>query len=166
MALGFGERKGQRQCNEAKYLILLRHADKPVMRRIGAPHLARPAQQLADPYIALLSSDAAELADGGIEPPTCCTDPRLGAVIFTDITGELAEAVITDRYYPGVSAVGTTLVWGAWRKPSHAELVEIWPSRRAPDTPELARGWWQATLEEAGLGRAGPSIIWVTPRKW
>jgi hypothetical protein len=78
---------------------------------------------------------------------------RLGAVIFTDITGELAEAVITDRYYPGVSAIGTTLVWGTWRKPSHAELVEIWPSRRAPDTLELARGWWQATLEEARQSR-------------
>ena len=73
---------------------------------------------------------------------------RLGAVIFTDITGELAEEVIIDRHYPSVSKIGTTLVWGNWRKPSHAVLVKTWPSRWQPDEPDLARGWWQATLEE------------------
>ncbi len=70
-----------------------------------------------------------------------------GAVIFTEVTGELAEEAITNRYYPDVSAVDVTLVWASWRKPTHAELVKAWPSRRHPGAPELARGWWQPTLE-------------------
>ena len=57
-------------------LILLRHTDKPVMRRIGAPHLSGPAKQLADPHVALLSGDAAELACRRIE-----TQQRTGTEI-------------------------------------------------------------------------------------
>jgi hypothetical protein len=57
------------------------------MRRVGAPHLARPAQQLTDPNVAFLSGDAAELAPGRIE-----TQQRTGTeiahphkVVLTDI---------------------------------------------------------------------------------
>jgi hypothetical protein len=71
-----------------------------------------------------------------------------GAIIFTDVTGELAEEVIAGRYYPQVSNGGATLVWGHWRKPSHVELVKTWPARWQPSAPELARGWWHATLKE------------------
>ena len=71
-----------------------------------------------------------------------------GAVIFTEATGELAEEAVTRRHYPGVSAADAALVWAHWRKPTHDELVKAWPSRRPPGTPDLARGWWQPTLEE------------------
>ena len=47
-----------------------------------------------------------------------------GVVIRILRRQELAEEVITDRYYPGVSAVGTTLVWGPWRTPSPPALVQ------------------------------------------
>src|ERR1700682_4441568 len=62
-----GERNGECQYSEATRLVLLGHADKSVMRRVGAPHLARSAQQLTDPNVAVLSGDAAELAPGRIE---------------------------------------------------------------------------------------------------
>src|SRR4051812_41740398 len=41
--------------------VPLGHPDKPIVRRVGAPYLGRPAQQLADPDIGLLAGDAAEL---------------------------------------------------------------------------------------------------------
>ena len=55
----------------AALLVLLGHANKSVMRRVGAPHLARPAQQLTDPNVAVLPGDAAELAPGRIEAQQC-----------------------------------------------------------------------------------------------
>jgi hypothetical protein len=58
------------------HLILLDHADEPVMCRIGAPHFARSTQQLADPDIAPLSGNTAELARGRIK-----TQQRPGAEI-------------------------------------------------------------------------------------
>ncbi len=76
-----------------------------------------------------------------------------GAVIFADIAGELVEDAILKRYYPDVSAAGVTLVWAAWRKPVHTELVEAWPARWPPDPQDLARGWWQPTLEELRVER-------------
>ena len=76
-----------------------------------------------------------------------------GALIFTDITGELVEDAIARRYYPDVSAVDVTLVWAAWRKPTHAELVKAWPARWPADLLALGRGWWQPTLEELRLER-------------
>jgi hypothetical protein len=71
-----------------------------------------------------------------------------GAVHFTDVTGEVAEEDIAQRFYPGVGAGMGTLVWGLWRKPSHAELVAAWSAHWPPSERELARGWWVPTLEE------------------
>jgi hypothetical protein len=76
-----------------------------------------------------------------------------GAVIFTRVTGELVEDAIARRYYPDVSAAGVTLVWATWRKPIHAELVKAWPARGPAGTQDLARGWWQPTLEELRVER-------------
>jgi hypothetical protein len=77
-----------------------------------------------------------------------------GAVIFTDITGELVEEAIANRYYAGVAGADTTLVWASWCKPSHTELVETWPSRRQTGASDVARGWWQPTIEELRAERS------------
>ena len=71
-----------------------------------------------------------------------------GAAIFTDITGELAEATIRDEYYPGVGADHDDMIWADWRRPTLAELVQTWPAKQPPSDSEVARGWWQPTLQE------------------
>lgn len=71
-----------------------------------------------------------------------------GAVIFTDITGELVEADIRARFYPDVAPAEPALIWGEWRKPTLAELVETWPAKQPLSDDERARGWWRATLDE------------------
>ena len=71
-----------------------------------------------------------------------------GAVIFTDITGELVEADIRQRFYPDVAPHEPQLIWGEWRRPTLSELVETWPARRLPADDERTRGWWRPTLDE------------------
>lgn len=73
---------------------------------------------------------------------------HLGPVMFTMVTGELAEPGLASRFYPRVTAEPGTLIWAAWRRPDHAELVQAWPARTPPGPSDLARGWWQPTLEE------------------
>jgi hypothetical protein len=70
-----------------------------------------------------------------------------GCVVFEAVTGELVEPMIAARFYPGVAAAPAALIWAAWRKPSHAELVRAWPARTLPSPSDLARGWWRPTIE-------------------
>jgi hypothetical protein len=70
-----------------------------------------------------------------------------GPVVFEAVTGELVEPMIAARFYPGVTAGSAALIWAAWRRPSHAELVRTWPARTTPSPSDLARGWWQPTIE-------------------
>jgi hypothetical protein len=76
-----------------------------------------------------------------------------GAVMFTDITGELVDDALSKRFYPDVSPAGVTLLWASWRKPTHEELVKAWPARWSPDTRDRARGGWQPTIEELRIER-------------
>ena len=69
-----------------------------------------------------------------------------GCVVFAAVTGELAEPVVAARFYPGVTAAPAALIWAAWRRPSHAELVKAWPARATPAPADLARGWWRPTI--------------------
>jgi hypothetical protein len=55
--------------------------------------------------------------------------------------------MIVARFYPGVIAVSAALIWARWRRPSHAELVQAWPSRAPPSRADLARGWWQPEIQ-------------------
>lgn len=71
-----------------------------------------------------------------------------GAVIFTEITGELAEADIRARFYPDVAPQEPHLIWGEWRKPTLSELISAWPARQAATDDERTRGWWRPTLDE------------------
>ncbi|TCI00713.1 hypothetical protein EJV46_01200 [Roseococcus sp. SYP-B2431] len=73
---------------------------------------------------------------------------HIGGVMFTMVTGELVEPDVSTRFYPGVLVEAATLVWAAWRRPSHSELIQAWPARSPPSATDLARGWWQPTIEE------------------
>jgi hypothetical protein len=70
-----------------------------------------------------------------------------GCVMFEAVTGELVEPMMAARFYPGVVAGPATLIWATWRRPTHAELVRAWPARTTPGPADLARGWWQPTIE-------------------
>ncbi|SDB75008.1 hypothetical protein SAMN02927895_05712 [Belnapia rosea] len=70
-----------------------------------------------------------------------------GPVMFEAITGELLEPEIAGRFYPDVTAGPAPLIWAAWRRPTHAELVQAWPARTAPGPADLARGWWTPTID-------------------
>ena len=70
-----------------------------------------------------------------------------GCVVFGAVTGELAEPAVAARLYRGVTAGPAALVWAAWRRPNHAELVGVWPARTPPGRPDLARGWWRPAIE-------------------
>jgi hypothetical protein len=69
-----------------------------------------------------------------------------GPMVFEAVTGELVEPEIADRFYPGVAAGPAALIWAAWRRPTHAELVQAWPARTTPGPAELARGWWTPAI--------------------
>ena len=72
---------------------------------------------------------------------------HVGCVVFEAITGELVESRIAARFYPGVTAGAATLIWASRRRPTLDELVRAWPARMVPCPAELARGWWQPTIE-------------------
>jgi hypothetical protein len=72
----------------------------------------------------------------------------VGAVIFTEVTGEIVEEDIARRHYPDGSSPAGPLVWSTWRRPTHEELMAAWPSRSPPDNPDRASGWWAPTLDE------------------
>ena len=70
-----------------------------------------------------------------------------GPVVFEAVTGELVEPMTAARFYLGVTTGPAPLIWAGWRRPTHDELVQTWPARAAPGPAELARGWWQPTIE-------------------
>jgi len=70
-----------------------------------------------------------------------------GPMVFEAVTGEIVEPEIADRFYPGVAAGPAALIWAAWRRPTHAELVQAWPARTTPGPAELARGWWTPAID-------------------
>ena len=72
----------------------------------------------------------------------------LGAVVFTDVTGEIVDDDIARRHYPHVSSKVGPLVWSVWRVPTHDELVAAWPARTPPADLDRARGWWTPTRNE------------------
>lgn len=71
-----------------------------------------------------------------------------GAMVFTDVTGELVDSESAGDRYPWVSDFGGDFIWASWRRPTLEELVHTWPARQPAGEAEIARGWWQPTLEE------------------
>jgi hypothetical protein len=76
-----------------------------------------------------------------------------GAVIFTEVTGELADSDTAARFYPEISQACLSLVWKTWRKPTLKELIKAWPARRQPDLRHRPRGRWQPSIDELRAGR-------------
>ncbi|MHC2017735.1 hypothetical protein [Methylobacterium sp. CM6247] len=72
---------------------------------------------------------------------------QAGCVILEAVTGEVVENSVATRFYQGVSAGAGALIWATRRRPTHQELVRTWPAREGPGQAELARGWWQPTIE-------------------
>ena len=70
-----------------------------------------------------------------------------GCVVFESLTGEVVEPALAARFYPGVASGTRALIWASWRRPTHDELVRAWPARAMPEASDLARGWWQPTLD-------------------
>lgn len=123
----------------------------------GAARRAEPEERrrAASPEDRTRRDEAAELRRKRYPVPEDAVPPlgrvlmtHLGCVMFTTVTGELVEPRIASRFYPRITAEPAALIWAAWRRPSHAELVQAWPARTPPASPDLARGWWQPTLEE------------------
>ncbi|WP_426955466.1 hypothetical protein [Muricoccus radiodurans] len=85
--------------------------------------------------------------DDALPPLDRAVMTHAGPMVFEAITGEVAEPAVTSRFYPQVASGLGTLIWAAWRRPSHAELVQTWPARMPPGPADLARGWWQPPIE-------------------
>jgi hypothetical protein len=88
------------------------------------------------------------LPDDPLPPLDRVVMTTAGAVIFTEITGELADSDTAARFYPEISQACLSLVWETWRKPTLKELVKAWPARRQPDLRDRACGWWQLSIDE------------------
>jgi hypothetical protein len=112
-----------------------------------------PEQQAAAAQVSERRQHRYPVPGGALPPLERVVMTHQGAVIFTDITGELVEDAISKRHYPDVSAAGFPLVWATWRKPAYTELVKAWPARWPADRQDLARGWWQPTLEQLRVER-------------
>ena len=128
-------------------------ADPPAELLQAQPE-ARDLGRKASPEHGHRRSEAAERRRNRYPVPEDALPPldrvlmtHAGCVVFEAVTGELAEPIIAARFYPGVAAGPAALVWAAWRRPSHAELVKAWPARTTPGPADLARGWWRPTIE-------------------
>jgi len=71
-----------------------------------------------------------------------------GALVFTEVTGELVDEESLHQHYLWSAGATGDFVWASWRRPGHDELVRTWPARQPASGAELARGWWQPTVEE------------------
>lgn len=70
-----------------------------------------------------------------------------GLLLILEVTGEIVPDETAQRHY-GWSSAQQDLIWAIWRRPSFDELVRTWPAKRPAIPSDLARGWWQPTLEE------------------
>lgn len=82
-----------------------------------------------------------------LPPPGRPVMTAIGIVVVTGSDGELADRTAISKSYPHTKA-DDGHIWVLWRSPSLEELVRTWPARRQPDEGELARGWWQPTLDD------------------
>ena len=124
--------------------------------RLAEPEARRKRQEsrTASPEDGEKQAEAAErrrhrypVPDDALPPLDRVLMTHAGPVVFEAITGELVNPALATRFYPGVAPGRATPVWAAWRRPSHAELVGAWPARTPPGPCDLARGWWQPTIE-------------------
>ncbi|WP_419694823.1 hypothetical protein ACN2CC_31860 [Mesorhizobium muleiense] len=84
---------------------------------------------------------------------------QYGVVVFTDVSGEVAEPSVLTAFYPHAMRADFDLVWGTWRSATLTELIRTWPARREAGEMEHSRGWWQPTLAELRVARRNARII-------
>jgi hypothetical protein len=114
----------------------------------------REASRRASPEHADRLAEAAErrrnrypVPEDALPPLERVLQSHVGCAVFEAVTGEVVEPSVAARFYPGVVAGTGTLVWAAQRRPTHDELVRAWPAREEAGPNEIARGWWQPTIE-------------------
>lgn len=78
---------------------------------------------------------------------------QYGIVVFTGISGELADDPELSAFYPQLTDTAVDHVWARWRPATLTELVKTWPARRPAGSTERSRGWWQPTLDELRIAR-------------
>ncbi|TIS49846.1 hypothetical protein [Mesorhizobium sp.] len=73
---------------------------------------------------------------------------QYGIIVFTEISGELADVSELAEFYPQLTGAAVDHVWTRWRPATLTELVKTWPARRPAGSTERSKGWWQPTLDE------------------
>jgi hypothetical protein len=84
---------------------------------------------------------------------------QYGVVVFTDVSGEVAEPPVLAAFYPHATRTDIDYVWGTWCSATLTELIRTWPARREAGPMEHARGWWRPTLGELRIARRNARII-------
>ncbi|WP_449410037.1 hypothetical protein [Methylobacterium komagatae] len=114
----------------------------------------REANRRASPEHADRLAEAAERRRNRYPVPKDALPPlgrvlqtHMGCAVFEAVTGEVVEPAVAARFYPGVASETGTLVWVTRRRPTRDELVLAWPARTDANPTEIARGWWQPTVE-------------------
>jgi hypothetical protein len=88
-----------------------------------------------------------------LPPPGRPVMTAKGVVVFTRSDGELADVATISGMCSADTEGACDHIWVYWRLPSLDELIRTWPARRPPDEAELARGWWQPTLDDLRAAR-------------
>jgi hypothetical protein len=123
-----------------------RHASgerkKRQQARIGSPEhreaVARAAERRRRRY---------PVPDDPLPPLDRVVMTTAGAVIFTEVTGELADSDTAARFTR--RSRRRAFRWcGNLAKPTLKELIKAWPARRQPDLRDRACGWWQLSIDE------------------
>ncbi|GJD71550.1 hypothetical protein [Methylobacterium gnaphalii] len=114
----------------------------------------REASRRASPDHADRLAEAAErrrnrypVPEEALPPLGRVLQTHAGCAVFEAVTGEIVDPSVVERFYPGVKAETGTLIWAVRRRPTHDELVRAWPAREGAGAAEVARGWWQPTIE-------------------
>ncbi|WP_287364362.1 hypothetical protein [Mesorhizobium sp.] len=84
---------------------------------------------------------------------------QYGGVVFTDVSGEVAEPPVMAAFYPHATRTDIDYVWGTWCSATLTELIRTWPARREAGEMEHSRGWWRPTLGELRIARRNARII-------
>jgi hypothetical protein len=124
-----------------------RHAEPEARRKRQESRKASPEQEDRRAEAAERRRMRYPVPEDGLPPLDRVLMTHAGCVVFEAITGELVEPAIGSRFYPAVAAGATTLIWSAWRRPTHIELIQAWPARTPPNPADLTRGWWQPTID-------------------
>jgi hypothetical protein len=87
-----------------------------------------------------------------LPPPGRPIMTTAGIVVVTGSDGEFVDVAASAGLYPLLQAARDP-VWVFWRLPTLQELIRTWPAKQLPGEGEVARGWWQPTLDDLRAAR-------------